>query len=85
MYGSQPTVFKSKWLDHFNNIWVSGASEVIATREGILILFGRLLTNKEICQVPPSQLIPRGGMVLNQLAEYNDLFRISCFSDISGF
>lgn len=77
MYGSQPTVFKSKWLDHYNNIWVSGASEVIATREGILILFGRLLTNKEICQVPPSQCIPRGGILKKFLTIHDDYSRVS--------
>ena len=50
-----PTNLNAKWLDHLNSVWATEASEGVATREGVVILFGRLLANKEIFNSPPQQ------------------------------
>jgi len=75
MLGMQTNNLKPKWLDHFNSIWASGASEVVATREGILILFGRLITNKEIYTASPLPYCQKHGNIYHsciKLVWYNN-------------
>ncbi|XP_028822113.1 probable E3 ubiquitin-protein ligase HERC1 [Denticeps clupeoides] len=51
---------KLKWLDHLNSSWISEDSESIATREGVALLYTKLLTNKEVVPLPQQVLSLKG-------------------------
>ena len=40
------------WLDHFDSSWVNEDIEAIVTRDGVLGLYKKLLTNREAAAVP---------------------------------
>ncbi|KAL0271708.1 UNVERIFIED_CONTAM: hypothetical protein PYX00_008714 [Menopon gallinae] len=54
---------KAKWLDHLNSLWASETSEGIATREGILLYFGRLMTNREVFVSSAEQHLTTDGVI----------------------
>lgn len=54
---SMPNV-KLKWIDHLNSSWAGENCDSIATREGIHVLYERLVANKVcICQTSLFQLL----------------------------
>uniref|UniRef100_A0A4W5LZY0 E3 ubiquitin-protein ligase HERC1 n=1 Tax=Hucho hucho TaxID=62062 RepID=A0A4W5LZY0_9TELE len=51
---------KLKWLEHLNGSWITDDSESIATREGVSVLYSKLLTNKEVVLLPQQVLCLKG-------------------------
>ncbi|XP_056876992.1 probable E3 ubiquitin-protein ligase HERC1 isoform X3 [Takifugu flavidus] len=51
---------KLKWLEHLNSSWITEDSESIATREGVSVLYSKLLTNKEAVLLPQQVLCLKG-------------------------
>lgn len=51
---------KLKWLEHLNSSWITEDSESIATREGVSVLYSKLLANKEAVQLPQQVLCLKG-------------------------
>ncbi|TRY89487.1 hypothetical protein DNTS_016060 [Danionella cerebrum] len=51
---------KLKWLEHLNSSWITEDSESIATREGVSLLYGKLLANKEVVLLPQQVLCLKG-------------------------
>ncbi|XP_028981614.2 probable E3 ubiquitin-protein ligase HERC1 isoform X4 [Esox lucius] len=51
---------KLKWLEHLNASWITEDSESIATREGVSVLYSKLLTNKEAVLLPQQVLCLKG-------------------------
>ncbi|XP_068597946.1 probable E3 ubiquitin-protein ligase HERC1 [Brachionichthys hirsutus] len=51
---------KLKWLEHLNSSWITEDSESIATREGVSVLFSKLLANKEAVLLPQQVLCLKG-------------------------
>ncbi|XP_061671695.1 probable E3 ubiquitin-protein ligase HERC1 isoform X2 [Syngnathoides biaculeatus] len=51
---------KLKWLEHLNSSWITEDSESIATREGVSILYAKLLANKEVVVLPQQVLCLKG-------------------------
>uniref|UniRef100_A0A3Q3SK21 HECT-type E3 ubiquitin transferase n=1 Tax=Mastacembelus armatus TaxID=205130 RepID=A0A3Q3SK21_9TELE len=51
---------KLKWLEHLNSSWITEDSESIATREGVSVLFSKLLANKEVVLLPQQVLCLKG-------------------------
>ena len=56
---SNPPV-KLKWLEHLNTSWVTEDCETIAVRDGIISLYERLLSNKEVISMPQQVLHLKG-------------------------
>ncbi|XP_069758992.1 probable E3 ubiquitin-protein ligase HERC1 isoform X8 [Narcine bancroftii] len=54
-----PTV-KLKWLEHLNSSWITEDSESIATREGVSILYDKLISSKEVVPLPQQVLCLKG-------------------------
>ncbi|KAG8576379.1 hypothetical protein GDO81_009838 [Engystomops pustulosus] len=59
MTGMMPPV-KLKWLEHLNSSWITEDSESIATREGVSILYTKLVSNKEVVPLPQQVLCLKG-------------------------
>lgn len=51
---------KLKWLEHLNSSWITEDSESIATREGVAVLYSKLLANKEAVVLPQQVLCLKG-------------------------
>lgn len=51
---------KLKWLEHLNSSWITEDSESIATREGVALLYSKLLANKEAVLLPQQVLCLKG-------------------------
>lgn len=51
---------KLKWLEHLNSSWITEDSECIATREGVSVLYAKLLANKEAVLLPQQVLCLKG-------------------------
>ncbi|XP_075939248.1 putative E3 ubiquitin-protein ligase HERC1 [Anarhichas minor] len=51
---------KLKWLEHLNSSWITEDSESIATREGVSVLYSKLLVNKEAVLLPQQVLCLKG-------------------------
>uniref|UniRef100_A0A3Q1JCX7 HECT-type E3 ubiquitin transferase n=1 Tax=Anabas testudineus TaxID=64144 RepID=A0A3Q1JCX7_ANATE len=51
---------KLKWLEHLNSSWITEDSESIATREGVTVLYSKLLVNKEVVLLPQQVLCLKG-------------------------
>ncbi|XP_077870271.1 putative E3 ubiquitin-protein ligase HERC1 [Saccoglossus kowalevskii] len=51
---------KLKWLEHLNASWISEDAETIASREGVITLYDRLLINKEVLALPRQALHLKG-------------------------
>lgn len=51
---------KLKWLEHLNSSWITEDSESIATREGVSVLYSKLLSNKEAVLLPQQVLCLKG-------------------------
>ncbi|XP_067298543.1 probable E3 ubiquitin-protein ligase HERC1 isoform X4 [Pseudorasbora parva] len=51
---------KLKWLEHLNSSWIAEDSESISTREGVTLLYGKLLANKEVVLLPQQVLCLKG-------------------------
>ncbi|XP_076880016.1 putative E3 ubiquitin-protein ligase HERC1 isoform X2 [Brachyhypopomus gauderio] len=51
---------KMKWLEHLNSSWISEDSESISTREGVALLYSKLLANKEVLLLPQQILCLKG-------------------------
>ncbi|XP_005987770.1 probable E3 ubiquitin-protein ligase HERC1 isoform X3 [Latimeria chalumnae] len=51
---------KLKWLEHLNSSWITEDSESIATREGVAILYTKLVNNKEVVPLPQQVLCLKG-------------------------
>ncbi|KAM7405656.1 hypothetical protein PAMP_000090 [Pampus punctatissimus] len=51
---------KLKWLEHLNSSWITEDSESIATREGVTVLYSKLLSNKEVVLLPQQVLCLKG-------------------------
>ncbi|XP_072409417.1 probable E3 ubiquitin-protein ligase HERC1 isoform X1 [Chiloscyllium punctatum] len=51
---------KLKWLEHLNSSWITEDSESIATREGVSILFNKLVSSKEVVPLPQQVLCLKG-------------------------
>uniref|UniRef100_A0A671MPI0 HECT-type E3 ubiquitin transferase n=1 Tax=Sinocyclocheilus anshuiensis TaxID=1608454 RepID=A0A671MPI0_9TELE len=51
---------KLKWLEHLNSSWIAEDSESISTREGVALLYGKLLANKEVVLLPQQVLCLKG-------------------------
>ncbi|XP_057578758.1 probable E3 ubiquitin-protein ligase HERC1 isoform X12 [Hippopotamus amphibius kiboko] len=51
---------KLKWLEHLNSSWITEDSESIATREGVAVLFSKLVSNKEVVPLPQQVLCLKG-------------------------
>ncbi|MBZ3889111.1 putative E3 ubiquitin-protein ligase HERC1 [Sciurus carolinensis] len=51
---------KLKWLEHLNSSWITEDSESIATREGVAILYSKLVSNKEVVPLPQQVLCLKG-------------------------
>uniref|UniRef100_A0AAZ3RI90 HECT-type E3 ubiquitin transferase n=1 Tax=Oncorhynchus tshawytscha TaxID=74940 RepID=A0AAZ3RI90_ONCTS len=51
---------KLKWLEHLNGSWITDDSESISTREGVSVLYSKLLTNKEVVVLPQQVLCLKG-------------------------
>ncbi|KAM3626014.1 uncharacterized protein V6R79_021387 [Siganus canaliculatus] len=51
---------KLKWLEHLNGSWITEDSESIATREGVSVLYSKMLTNKEAVLLPQQVLSLKG-------------------------
>ncbi|XP_066448386.1 probable E3 ubiquitin-protein ligase HERC1 isoform X1 [Eleutherodactylus coqui] len=59
MAGMMPPV-KLKWLEHLNSSWITEDSESIATREGVSVLYAKLVSNKEVVPLPQQVLCLKG-------------------------
>ncbi|KAG2470375.1 HERC1 ligase, partial [Polypterus senegalus] len=51
---------KLKWLEHLNSSWITEDSESIATREGVSVLYAKLIANKEVVLLPQQVLCLKG-------------------------
>uniref|UniRef100_A0A2K5LRB7 HECT-type E3 ubiquitin transferase n=1 Tax=Cercocebus atys TaxID=9531 RepID=A0A2K5LRB7_CERAT len=51
---------KLKWLEHLNSSWITEDSESIATREGVAVLYSKLVSNKEVVPLPQQVLCLKG-------------------------
>ncbi|XP_037767220.1 probable E3 ubiquitin-protein ligase HERC1 isoform X1 [Chelonia mydas] len=51
---------KLKWLEHLNSSWITEDSESIATREGVSVLYSKLVSNKEVVPLPQQVLCLKG-------------------------
>ncbi|GCB70606.1 hypothetical protein scyTo_0005723 [Scyliorhinus torazame] len=51
---------KLKWLEHLNSSWITEDSESIATREGVSILYSKLVSSKEVVPLPQQVLCLKG-------------------------
>ncbi|XP_043933675.1 probable E3 ubiquitin-protein ligase HERC1 isoform X2 [Protopterus annectens] len=51
---------KLKWLEHLNSSWIAEDSENVSTREGVAILYAKLLANKEVVPLPQQVLCLKG-------------------------
>ncbi|XP_024118845.1 probable E3 ubiquitin-protein ligase HERC1 isoform X2 [Oryzias melastigma] len=51
---------KLKWMEHLNSSWITEDSESIATREGVSVLYSKLLANKEAVLLPQQMLCLKG-------------------------
>ncbi|XP_048472974.1 probable E3 ubiquitin-protein ligase HERC1 [Rhincodon typus] len=51
---------KLKWLEHLNSSWITEDSESIATREGVSILYSKLVSSKEVIPLPQQVLCLKG-------------------------
>ncbi|XP_053573264.1 probable E3 ubiquitin-protein ligase HERC1 isoform X5 [Bombina bombina] len=51
---------KLKWLEHLNSSWIMEDSESIATREGVSLLYTKLISNKEVVPLPQQVLCLKG-------------------------
>lgn len=51
---------KLKWLEHLNSAWITEDSESIATREGVSVLYTKLVSNKEVVPLPQQVLCLKG-------------------------
>ncbi|XP_035991713.1 probable E3 ubiquitin-protein ligase HERC1 isoform X3 [Fundulus heteroclitus] len=51
---------KLKWLEHLNSSWITEDSESIATRDGVSVLYSKLLANKEAVLLPQQVLCLKG-------------------------
>lgn len=51
---------KLKWLEHLNSLWIMEDSESIATRDGVSVLYSKLLANKEVVLLPQQVLCLKG-------------------------
>ncbi|XP_015275623.1 PREDICTED: probable E3 ubiquitin-protein ligase HERC1 [Gekko japonicus] len=51
---------KLKWLEHLNSSWITEDSESIATREGVSVLYAKLVSNKEVVPLPQQVLCLKG-------------------------
>ncbi|XP_056135403.1 probable E3 ubiquitin-protein ligase HERC1 isoform X2 [Lampris incognitus] len=51
---------KLKWLEHLNSSWISEDSESIALRDGVSLLYSKLLANKEVVLLPQQVLCLKG-------------------------
>ncbi|KAM4596312.1 putative E3 ubiquitin-protein ligase HERC1 isoform 7-T7 [Fundulus diaphanus] len=51
---------KLKWLEHLNSSWITEDSESIATRDGVSVLYSKLLANKEVVLLPQQVLCLKG-------------------------
>ncbi|XP_015230673.1 PREDICTED: probable E3 ubiquitin-protein ligase HERC1 [Cyprinodon variegatus] len=51
---------KLKWLEHLNSSWITEDSESIATRDGVSLLYSKLLANKEVVLLPQQVLCLKG-------------------------
>ncbi|XP_066503891.1 probable E3 ubiquitin-protein ligase HERC1 isoform X4 [Hoplias malabaricus] len=51
---------KLKWLEHLNSSWIAEDSESISTREGVALMYSKLLTNKEVVLLPQQVLCLKG-------------------------
>ncbi|ERE75742.1 putative E3 ubiquitin-protein ligase HERC1-like protein [Cricetulus griseus] len=51
---------KLKWLEHLNSSWITEDSESIATREGVTVLYSKLVSNKEVVPLPQQVLCLKG-------------------------
>ncbi|XP_035381674.1 probable E3 ubiquitin-protein ligase HERC1 isoform X2 [Electrophorus electricus] len=51
---------KLKWLEHLNSSWIAEDSESISTREGVALLYSKLLANKEVVVLPQQVLCLKG-------------------------
>ncbi|XP_006511166.1 probable E3 ubiquitin-protein ligase HERC1 isoform X1 [Mus musculus] len=51
---------KLKWLEHLNSSWITEDSESIATREGVTVLYSKLISNKEVVPLPQQVLCLKG-------------------------
>ncbi|XP_069046831.1 probable E3 ubiquitin-protein ligase HERC1 isoform X3 [Lepisosteus oculatus] len=51
---------KLKWLEHLNSSWIMEDSESIATREGVSVLYSKLVANKEVVLLPQQVLCLKG-------------------------
>ncbi|XP_078541321.1 putative E3 ubiquitin-protein ligase HERC1 isoform X2 [Lissotriton helveticus] len=51
---------KLKWLEHLNSSWITEDSESIATREGVSLLYLKLISNKEVVPLPQQVLCLKG-------------------------
>lgn len=65
--------FKYKWIDHFNSVWVEEDCEGLIWKEDLESLYQRLITNKELIQVPP-QAIFLNGPALPDFSTQNDIY-----------
>ncbi|XP_068081364.1 probable E3 ubiquitin-protein ligase HERC1 [Anabrus simplex] len=55
---------KVKWLDHLNSMWAGEPCDSIATRDGVLLLYDRLITGKEVIITPATNSVLNQGPVL---------------------
>ncbi|XP_053720543.1 probable E3 ubiquitin-protein ligase HERC1 isoform X1 [Synchiropus splendidus] len=51
---------KVKWLEHLNSSWITEDSESISRREGVSLLYSKLLANKEVVLLPQQVLCLKG-------------------------
>nr|XP_060611660.1 probable E3 ubiquitin-protein ligase HERC1 isoform X2 [Anolis sagrei ordinatus] len=51
---------KLKWLEHLNSSWITEDIESIATREGVAVLYTKLVGNKEVVPLPQQVLCLKG-------------------------
>ncbi|KAK7862054.1 hypothetical protein R5R35_011478 [Gryllus longicercus] len=51
---------KMKWLDHLNSVWAGENCDNVCTRDGVFLLYERLVANKEVV------ISPSTSSVLNQ-------------------
>ncbi|XP_077942009.1 putative E3 ubiquitin-protein ligase HERC1 isoform X9 [Gasterosteus aculeatus] len=51
---------KLKWLEHLNSSWITEDSESIATRDGVSVLYSKLLASKEAVLLPQQVLCLKG-------------------------
>ncbi|XP_071450243.1 probable E3 ubiquitin-protein ligase HERC1 [Hetaerina americana] len=53
---------KRKWMDHLNGSWAGENSDSIATRDGTHLLYERLVANKEVVILPPTNVPTQGPL-----------------------